>query len=368
MSVRLAIHPVPSSFSDRWLEYCRQQGIDHYTVNCFDCDIVEHLRPADALMWHITHGVSRDVILGVHLVRALEAMGLIVFPSSATFWHYDDKLAQKYLLEAVAAPLVPTYIFYGLQEAMDWIDQASFPKVFKLRRGAGSQNVRLVRTADEARGLAKRCFGQGFKPVAGILADGLVKLKKHRQRGDVAAALKRLPATLKNIYNANRMLPREKSYALFQEFLPGNTYDTRITVIGDRAFGFTRNVRKNDFRASGSGSIDYNLKRVGLDCVEIAFAVARRIGSQSLCFDFVRDANGRAMIVEISYMYLAGPVHQCAGHWDASLNFHEGQVWPQDAILDDLLASVQTHKSGRDIRTGAVVPGAQREGASSCQG
>lgn len=345
MSVRLAIHPVSSSFSDRWLEYCRQQGIDHYTVNCFDCDIVEHLRSADALMWHITHGVSRDVILGAHLVRALEAMGLVVFPSSATFWHYDDKLAQKYLLEAVEAPLVPTYIFYGLQEAIDWIDQASFPKVFKLRRGAGSQNVRLVRTADEARGLVKRCFGQGFKPVASILADGPVKLKKHRQRGDVAATLKRLPATLKNIYNANRMLPREKGYALFQEFLPGNTYDTRITVIGDRAFGFTRNVRKNDFRASGSGSIDYDLKRVGLDCVETAFAVARRIGAQSICFDFVRDADGRPKIVEISYMYLAGPVHQCVGHWDSCVKWHEGHIWPQDAILEDLLAASRARKS-----------------------
>lgn len=28
----------------------------------------------------------------------------------------------------------------------------------------------------------------------------------------------------------------QSGYVLFQEFLPGNSYDTRVTVIGDRAF------------------------------------------------------------------------------------------------------------------------------------
>ena len=35
----------------------------------------------------------------------------------------------------------------------------------------------------------------------------------------------------------------------FQEFLPGNAFDTRITAIGNRAFGFLRENRPRDFRA-----------------------------------------------------------------------------------------------------------------------
>ena len=44
-----------------------------------------------------------------------------------------------------------------------------------------------------------------------------------------------------------------KDYVYFQKFLPNNKYDIRIVVIGDRAFGFIRYNRENDFRASGSG-------------------------------------------------------------------------------------------------------------------
>ena len=46
---------------------------------------------------------------------------------------------------------------------------------------------------------------------------------------------------------------KEREYVYFQEFLPGNNFDIRIIVIGDKAFGLKRMVRKGDFRASGSG-------------------------------------------------------------------------------------------------------------------
>lgn len=52
---------------------------------------------------------------------------------------------------------------------------------------------------------------------------------------------------------------REKKYILFQEYLPDNEFDTRVTVIGNRAFAFRRFNRKKDFKASGSGEIDYDI-------------------------------------------------------------------------------------------------------------
>ena len=44
-------------------------------------------------------------------------------------------------------------------------------KVFKLRKGAGSLNVRLVPIARVARVLAKQGLGEGFCPVAGYTAE-----------------------------------------------------------------------------------------------------------------------------------------------------------------------------------------------------
>jgi hypothetical protein len=132
----------------------------------------------------------------------------------------------------------------------------------------------------------------------------------------------------------------EKGYIYFQEFIPGNDFDTRVTVIGDRAFGFTRNVRPGDFRASGSGDIVYDVQRIQRKCIEIAFEVTRKVGSQSMAFDFVLVENKQPMILEVSYCYNAQAVYSCSGHWDVQLNWHEGHIWPQDAILMDLLNNV----------------------------
>ena len=79
-----------------------------------------------------------------------------------TSWHFDDKIAQKYLLEAISAPLVPSYVFYDKEDALTWINEVEFPKVFKLKGGAGSQNVSLIKTRKQAIRMAKKAFGRGF--------------------------------------------------------------------------------------------------------------------------------------------------------------------------------------------------------------
>ena len=50
---------------------------------------------------------------------------------------------------------------------------------------------------------------------------------------------------------------REIGYAYFQDFIPENQFDIRVVVIGKRSFAIKRMVRKDDFRASGSGKIKY---------------------------------------------------------------------------------------------------------------
>ncbi len=63
--------------------------------------------------------------------------------------------------------------------------------------------------------------------------------------------------------------------------LPGNAFDTRITVIGERAFGFTQNVRPNDSRASGSRDIVYE-HGIDPECIRIGFSIAGRLEFQGM--------------------------------------------------------------------------------------
>src|ERR1041385_1478455 len=81
-------------------------------------------------------------------------------------------------------------------------------------------------------------------------------------------------------------LERHKNYVYFQKFLPGNNYDTRITVIGDRAFGFRRYTRDNDFRSSGSGRLDYDIRGIDEECLRVAFEISKKMGFQSMAYDF----------------------------------------------------------------------------------
>jgi glutathione synthase/RimK-type ligase-like ATP-grasp enzyme len=338
--MHLAIHRETGSFSDRWIAYCDEHRIPYTLVNCLDADIISQVKSVDALLWHWHYPDPAAVLLGRQLMLAVEAMGLVVFPSPSTSWHYDDKVGQKYLLEAVGAPLVPSYVFYNLTTALDWIESTTFPKVFKLRIGAGSANVRLVNNADEARALAKQAFTIGFQPIPSYSTDARKRWRVARQRKDLWSAVKRIRQALATIRRLNRMLGRERGYIYFQDFVPGNVFDTRVTVIGNRAFVFTRNVRPGDFRASGSGDIVYD-RGVHARCVPIAFDVARRVGSQSLAFDFVMTPNQQPKIVEISYCYAPEAIYRCAGHWDDQLTWHDGHMWPQDAILLDLLDVVR---------------------------
>lgn len=344
MTAQLAIHRRDGGFSDRWIAYCELNGIPYKVVNCLDSNIIKELSSSDALLWHWYHADAREQLTARNIIMAAEVMGVKVFPSTPSCWHFDDKIAQKYLLEAIDAPLVPTYVFYDLKEALQWIDRTSFPKVFKLRRGAGSNNVKLARSATEARALAERAFSSGFSPVPHYGRDALKRYRVAKRRGDLLNAVKRIPETLATILDRRRMMGREKGYVYFQDFIPGNDFDTRVTVIGDRAFAYTRNVRPGDFRASGSGDVVYETERVNRKCVEIAFNVTRKIGSQSMAFDFVLEEEQQPFILEVSYCYIPHLVESCPGYWDSRMNWHQGRIWPQDAILIDLLNDLQQSK------------------------
>ena len=75
-------------------------------------------------------------------------------------------------------------------------------------------------------------------------------------------------------------------------------------------------------------------------CVEIAFSVTRKLEAQSMAFDFVFDEEGEPKIVEVSYCYVSNLVHQCSGYWDSKMNWNEGNLWPEDAILADVLNQI----------------------------
>jgi glutathione synthase/RimK-type ligase-like ATP-grasp enzyme len=346
MSIKLAIHHSQEGFSGRWIEYCRDNGIAHEIVNCYDTDIIARLKAFDGLLWHFTHNEPTDLLMARHVLQAAEHIGLATFPNTATCWHFDDKIAQKYVLEAIGAPLAPTHVFYDQQGALAWLKTARFPLVRKLRRGAGSFNVRIVRDYRDARRFCRQMFGKGLSPVPRVFADSRRRVRQMSDSRIFWDRVRRLPEHVRRIRDLRKRALPERGYVLFQEFMPGNTHDTRIAVVGRRAWGFTRDVRKGDFRASGSGAIKYDLERIHPDCVKIAFTAAAALRSQSTAFDFVRDPAGRPVIVEVSFGYAPAAVYNAPGYWEPDLSWRPGHTWPEHAILTDLIKEIEQRKAG----------------------
>jgi hypothetical protein len=233
--------------------------------------------------------------------------------------------------------MIETRVFWDRDRALEWLQEASYPLVFKLKGGAGSSNVVLVKNRLEARRLTKRMFStRGVEPGRIPSTNNLAFLRDFLK----LYAVRRRLASWRGRLGPGGISPYwqiERDYVLFQKYLPGNTFDTRVTVIGERAFAFLRHNRENDFRASGGGRIDYQPSNVDLRCVRLALDISKAFAFQSMAYDFLYNENNQPEIAEISYSFLDTAVHQCPGYWGKDLNFHAGNFWPQFCQLEDLI-------------------------------
>ncbi len=330
--MKIAIHHTPNSFSKRWINYCEVENIPYKLVDCYTSNIIVQLDDCDVLMWHFHHASSKDFLFAKQLVYSVQAAGKKVFPDFNSMWHFDDKVGQKYLLESTGAPLVSSYVFYSKKEALSWAKQTDFPKVFKLRGGAGSQNVKLVKTRPDAKALINRAFGRGFSQYDGWsnLKERVRKFRKGKTTlFDLAKGIARL------LYKTEfaRVRGNEKGYVYFQEFIPDNDSDIRVIVIDQKAFAIKRMVRDNDFRASGSGTFLYDKELFDVDTIKLALEIAAKLKSQCVAFDFVFKDN-KPLIVEISYGFTASGYDECPGYWDKNLNWHAGNFNPYGWMID----------------------------------
>ena len=333
--MKIAIHHRSGSFSERWINYCEKNAIDFKLVNAFDNNIIEQLADCDALLWHHHQAHFKDVLVAKKVLAALEHANIKVFPDFKTGWHFDDKVAQKYLFEALNVPLVKSYVFYDKKDALAWANSTDYPKVFKLKGGACSANVKLVRTKADAYKLIKKAFGKGFSQFD-ARANFQERLSRFKSGKDNFLGI------LKGFYRLlitpafSKLQPPERGYVYFQDFIPDNNFDIRVVVIGNKkAAAEKRFVRENDFRASGSGKFSY--EGIDKDFISAAFHISKKLEASAMAFDFVRAKNGQVLLIEVSYGFGVEGIQNVPGYWDESLNWIEDKFLPEEEIIKYIL-------------------------------
>lgn len=331
----IAIHKGIGGFHPFWIDYCEDNHVSYKLVDCYSNDIVNQLEGCNALLWHHTQSDPKDINIAKNILFAAEQSGILVFPNFNSNWHFDDKVAQKYLFEFFKINAVRSYVFVREKDALEWAKVTSFPKVFKLRGGAGSNNVKLISDKREAFDVIKKAFSKGFRPFNSIeyFSDHFKKwLKRKTSFNNLLKSIYRL------FYKPDfeKALGNEFGYIYFQDFIPNNSFDIRTIVIGDKAFAIKRYVRENDFRASGSGIIEYEKHNFDDSLIQLSFSVSELLKTQCLAFDFV-FSRGEPLLVEISYGFLPDGYKKCRGYWDKQLNWYDGKFNPYGWMVESIL-------------------------------
>lgn len=339
--MKIAIDKRNKGFHKRWKSWLKEKGIDFIEIDLHADKALSEVKKADGLMWHHWQTNTQDLIKAKRLLFALEHGNFPVYPDFKSNWHFDDKIGQMYLLQALDLPLVPSYHFVDKLEAIARLESKEFPIVFKLARGAGSANVQMVYDKVHGKRIVRKAFSRGFPVFNGfsVLKERVSKFRKGHEN---------LTGLLKGTFHMlrpplySRYVGRSIGETYFQEFIPNEGFDIRIIVIGAKAFAIKRLTRDDDFRASGSGMIEYDKSNFKGEWIELAFQWAKKLDTQIVAFDVViHKITKKPFIVEISYGYAIDVYDSCTGYWDDEMNYYPGTFDSCEWMVDDFIKSIR---------------------------
>ena len=352
MPMLIALHKdtdYAECIADIWAGYLTAQGVEVRWVDLLSHNALDQVHGCDGVMWRWGHKPT-DKLAAYRILHSIETyLGIPVFPDHRTCWHYEDKLSQYYLLKAAGVPTPETWVFWEKEKALEWAYETNYPKVFKLSSGAGGSNVVKVSNAKEACRLIDRMFGPGIydghiyrRPNPATLSRWQ-RFKWFTRRCKVAA---RYSVDGRPIGVPGRRWLLEKGYVYFQEFIP-HEFETRVTVIGNRAWGILRIPPPGDFRASVREiSLDRDPKKIDLNCVQIAFDISEHVRLQSARIDFL-TTESKPLVSELSYA-VGQTLKPYPGYWNRSLDWIPGETILHWTQAEDFLAEISAiHTSVR---------------------
>lgn len=335
------LRPRLTTFSTYWIKYCEEHAYDYKPFDPYDTEIVDKIQDYDIILFDHHQADYRDVLFAKQLLFSLEQAGKVVFPNFRTGWHFDDKLGQKYLFEALGVRAAKSWVFYDKKSAYKWIETTDFPKVFKLRGGAGSANVMLAHNAREAKRFVKRAFGKGFAQFRGrdYVRD---RYKAYKAKKITLKDLIRSCGRLIIPTEYTKMHAPEKGYAYFQEFIPNDGFDYRLEIANNKAIAMVRMCREGDFRASGGHDDRFDASLIPQDVVEFAFECYDKLEVQSVALDIVREKeSGELYLIEVSYSYGLDADEFEHGYWTRDGRHHQepfnGVYWMIEDVINPLV-------------------------------
>lgn len=291
-----------------WTKYerfLRNNEIPFEYIDIHRSDWLEASKRVDLIIW-ASEGAAPEIEEQKRKVFMLEKVsGKDCHPSFETLMWNEDKIYQYEWLQTFGFPVIETFISNSAPEALEKVQQLEYPYVTKVYVGAGSLGVEIVKNAKQAERIIRRVFSSVGRPTYWPYF-------------------------------------RQKDYVYFQKFIPNKGYDLRVITVGNRAFGYYRDVPHGEFRASGMGLIRKGT--IPEDALRLAMEVTKKLDSVIVAIDMLRDSAEKLHIIEMSALIQVdtpGQLHvdgvPGAYLFDSSgaYAFEPGMFWIQELALKE---------------------------------
>lgn len=317
----------------------RSENLSYQLVDIDHHDWISEINKFDAVIYKSSYmGAKSSGYYKEKIFFIENYLKKIVIPNYKTVWHFESKIAQSYLFKHFEIRTPETVVSFDYHDALNTIANMEMPVVMKKSDGAGSSNVFLVRTQKSA-----------SKIIANAFCDQLWNERKSSSDRALKVSLVLKQWFWKKMLNY--LTDKDRFHAIYwQSFVRNNNSDLRITVIGNRyAFAFWRKNRKNDFRASGSGNLDYGTnipENVLRYCIEFN----EKMGFDSMAYDIL-FTDDSFLVVEMSYGYSDSAIYNSPGYYEIvnkQLIFHSGHFWPQFLWVEWLMQRINQAKKKND--------------------
>jgi len=283
----------------------------NFEIKSFQEIIKTSEKPENCIIWYSSSDLTsyRNYIEDILLYLKDDN---ILVPHFDLFRAHENKGFQELLRKKLDLPALESHYFGTVEELYKVIDKISFPVVLKKTTGSGSKDVRLMQNRNQ---LIRTVKSQSKQPTF------IIDLAKKYLKRYVFTGKYEYANTLETLYHNNFIL---------QQFIPNLTHDWRVLIFFDKYYVLTRDVKKNDFRASGSkrkyfSEIDFGL----LDYSE---AIYKKLNTPWVIFDICWDGSTYHLLEFQAVNFASKALHNAPYYFTRDKN----NEWQKQAKKSDL--------------------------------
>jgi len=249
-----------------------------------------------------------DILLGLQL------QGAIIIPEFKYFRAHHNKVFMEILRPLFDKSEDLLSLFFGtFEELIESIDKFKFPLVLKSSEGARSEGVFLVKSKQELFLVARKVTRSlAFENVK-MFVKSILKNKKY-------------------LYFSNY---RRK--IILQKYIPGLNGDFKVLIYWDKYYIVERKKRANDFRASGSGILNFP-KEINVVLLNYSMNIFKTAKAPYMGLD-IAIKDGKFYLLEFQFVGIGNYALEKSNFFFTKSNEHWNIVHKKSVLESEIVES-----------------------------